>query len=260
MPYLAHTAHAQFVGFWAGAVGWILTIVATGLVEWRVWVVSDLAIITSGLAWVGIWRVCFYTSVLVSSEYSVMYCQRMRLTDAYMPNEIATAQVLLLFAFIFGFFGNSSVIYGLRNIYFGLDETRSITLAFSFGGGLLLLAGVASFIPLFWNLNAVVANETIKFPPNFNMPSAPVDQYIGSGIAIGIFASTLVVLSGIVFLCYKLPERLSSNSNAPRAKENHCGHRETVMAVHLDCRHIPEQGRKICTGIDNQTFQSHKEV
>lgn len=254
MPYLAHTAHAQFVGFWAGAVGWILTIVATGLVEWRVWEVSDLSIITSGLAWVGIWRVCFYTSVLVSSEYAAMHCQRMRLTDTYMPNEIVTAQVLMLLAFILGFFGNSSVIYGLRNIYFGLDETRSITLAFSFGGGLLLLAGVASFIPLFWNLNAVVANQTIRFPPNFNMPSAPDDQYVGSGIAVGISASILVVLSGIVFLSYKLPEGLSSKIKPQRTKEIPCGHTETGIAVHIDCRHILEQGR---IDIDKQAFQSH---
>lgn len=232
MPYLAHTAHAQFVGFWVGAVGWILNIVAIGLVEWRVWEVSDLSIITSGQAWVGIWRVCFYTSVLVSSEYKIMYCQRMQLTDTYMPSEIAAAQVLMLLAFILGFFGYSSIIYGLRNIYFGLDKTRSITMAFSFGGGLLLLAGVTSFIPLFWNLSAVVTNQTINFPPNFNMPPAPTDQYVGPGIAVGIFASILVVLSGTVFLSYKLPEGLSSKIRPSRTKG---------------------------IGIDNLAFQSQKD-
>lgn len=259
MPYLAHTAHAQFVGFWVGAVGWILTIVAIGLVEWRVWEVSDLSVISSGLAWVGIWRVCFYTRVLVSSEYTVMYCQRIQLTGTYTPNEIATGQVLMLLAFILGFFGNSSVIYGLRNIYFGLDKTRSITLAFTFGGGLLLLAGVTSFIPLFWNLNAVVNNQTINFPPNFNMPPAPDGQYVGPGIAVGIFASVLVVLSGIVFLSYKLPEGLSSKIRPSRTKDNHCGLSENGMALPVECRQITEQGRKNCLGIDNQAFQSQKD-
>lgn len=256
MPYLAHTAHAQFVGFWVGAVGWILTIVAIGLVEWRLWEVSDLSIITSGQAWVGIWRVCFYTSVLVSSEYKIMYCQRMQLMDAYVPNEIVAAQVLMLLAFIVGFFGNSCVIYGLRNVYFGLDETRSITLAFSFGGSLLLLAGVTSFIPLFWNLNSVVNNQTINFPPNFNMPLTPDYQYVGPGIAVGIFASILVVLSGITFLTYKLPDGLSSKIRPSRTKENHCGLNQTGTAVHVESRQMTEQGRKNCFGIDNLAFQS----
>lgn len=259
MPYLVHTAHAQFVGFWVGAIGWILTIVAIGLVEWRVWEVSDLSVITSGLAWVGIWRVCFYTSVLATSQYKIMYCQRMQLTDPYLPNEIAAAQALMLLAFILGLFGNSSIIYGLRNIYFGLDETRSITLSFSFGGGLMLLAGVSSFIPLFWNLNAVVTNQTIDFPPNFNMPPAPDDQYIGPGIAVGIFASILVVLSGIVFLCYKLPEGMNSKIRPSWKKEQHCGLNETEMAVHVKSRHNPEQGRINNLGIDNLAFQSQKD-
>lgn len=259
MPYLAHTAHAQFVAFWVGAIGWILTIVTIGLVEWRVWEVSNLSIITSGLAWVGIWRVCFFSNVLVTSGYQVMYCQRMQLTDAYMPNEIAVAQAFMLLAFILGFFGQSSIIYGLRNIYFGLDETRSITLAFSFGGGLLLLAGVTSFIPLLWNLSAVVTNQTISFPPNFNMPPAPDNQYVGSGIIVGIFASILVVLSGTVFLSYKLPEGLSSKIRPSRTKENHCGLSETGMAVHVKSGQMAAQDRKNDLGIDNLAFQSQKD-
>ncbi|GAA6090675.1 claudin-34-like [Tachysurus ichikawai] len=259
MPYLVHTAHAQFVGLWVGAVGWILTIVAIGLVEWRVWEVSDLSVITSGMAWVGIWKVCFYTSVIVTPEYKVMYCQRMQLTDPYMPNEIAAAQALMLLAFILGFFGNSSIIYGLRNVYFGLNEARSITLPFSFGGGLMLLAGVSSLIPLYWNINSVVTNQTINFPPNFNMPPAPDKQYVGPGIAVGIFASILVVLSGIVFLCYKLPEGLNSKIKPSRKKENHGGLCETEMAVHVKSRRKSEQDRINSLGIDNLAFQSPKD-
>ncbi|XP_053369116.1 claudin-34-like [Clarias gariepinus] len=259
MPYLAHTAHAQFVGLWVSATGWILTIVTVGLVEWRVWEVSDLSVISSGLAWVGIWRVCFFSNVLVTSQYEVVYCQRMQLTDAYTPSEIAAAQVLMLLAFILGLFGNSSVIYGLRNVYFGVDETRSITLAFSFGGGLLLLAGVTSLIPLFWNLNAVVTNQTINFPPNFYMPPAPHDQYVGPGIAVGIFASIMVVLSGTVFLCYKLPEGLSTKISPSRTKGNSCGLIETGMADHMKSKQMIVQSRKNFSGIDNRAFQSQKD-
>uniref|UniRef100_W5LTJ8 Claudin 34 n=1 Tax=Astyanax mexicanus TaxID=7994 RepID=W5LTJ8_ASTMX len=206
MPYLVHTAHAQFVGLWVGVIGWILTIVAIGLVQWRIWDVSDVSIINSGQAWVGIWRMCFYTHSLVMSEYEIMYCQKIRISDAFVPNEIAVAQPMMLLAIILGLFGNSSAIYGLRNIYFSLDEQKPIRLAFSISGGLLILAGVSSFIPLFWNLHSVVTNQTINFPTNFYMPPAPVEQYIGPGIALGIFASILVVVSGAAFLSYKFPE------------------------------------------------------
>ncbi|XP_037401490.1 claudin-34-like [Pygocentrus nattereri] len=256
MPYLVHTAHAQFVGFLVGAIGWILTMVAIGLVQWRIWVVSDLTFINSGQAWVGIWRTCFYTHVLVTSEYEVMYCQKIRLSDTFTPSEIAAAQPMMLLALILGLFGNSSVIYGLRNIYFGLDKQKPIILAFSIGGGLLILAGVSSFIPLFWNLNSVATNQTINFPDNFYMPPAPVEQYVGPGIAIGIFASILVVVSGVVFLSYKFPEGLRTKVEPSCLEEGHSGLGETGMTLSLRSTPTGSQDIKSCYGMDNPAFQS----
>ncbi|XP_072516536.1 claudin-34 [Salminus brasiliensis] len=255
MPYLVHTAHAQFVGLWVGMIGWILTMVAIGLVQWRIWVVSDLSVITSGLAWVGIWRTCFYTHTLVMSEYEIMYCQKIHLSDAFVPSEIAAAQPMMLLALILGLFGNSSAIYGLRNIYFGLDKQKPIMLAFSIGGGLLILAGVSSFIPLFWNLNSVVTNQTINFPSTFYMPPAPVEQYIGPGIAVGIFASILVVVSGMVFLSYKFPESLRTKVQPSSPEGAHCGLGETGMTLSL--RSTPMGSRQTMNhGVDNLAFQT----
>ncbi|XP_062869457.1 claudin-34-like [Trichomycterus rosablanca] len=250
MPYLAHTAHAQFVGFWVGAIGWILTIVSIGLVQWRIWEVTDISVITSGQAWVGIWRVCFFTHVLQTSELQIMYCQKMQLTDPFIPSEIAAAQALMLLAFILGFFGNSSIIYGLRNVYFGLEDLRFIMLAFSFGGLLLITGGVTSFIPLIWNLNSVVTNKTINFPTSFYMPLAPDEQYVGPGIAVGIFASILLMLSGVVFLSYRLPESLSSRI---RPKDTHFRLAEAGVAVNPT--QTSKQGKMSCHGIDNMAFR-----
>ncbi|XP_026866802.2 claudin-34-like [Electrophorus electricus] len=258
MPYLVHTAHAQFVAFWVGVVGWILTIVAVGLVEWRVWEVSDLSVITSGLAFVGIWRACFFTHVLPMSENQVMYCQRMHPSDTFTPSEIVAAQPLMLLAFLLGLFANSSIIYGLRNVYFGLDKRRPITLAFSFGGGLLILTGVISFIPLFWNLNSVLTNQTIDFPPNFYMPPAPVQQSVGPGIAVGIFASILEVVSGVVFVAYRFPEGLSPRVTPCRSKAGCPGLRELRRAPSLRPTPTGGQGQASFHGIDNLAFQSQE--
>ncbi|KAI4877069.1 hypothetical protein NFI96_002399 [Prochilodus magdalenae] len=256
MPYLVHTAHAQFLGFWVGAIGWILTIVSIGLVQWRIWVVSDFTYINSGLAWVGIWRTCFYTHVLVTSEYEVMYCQKVRLSDAFAPSEIAAAQPMMLLALILGLFGNSGVIYGLRNVYFGLDKQKPIMLAFSIGGGFLILGGVSSFIPLFWNLHSVVTNQTIAFPSNFYMPPAPIEQHVGSGIAVGIFGSILVVGSGMVFLSYRFPEGLRTKVDPSCLEEGQPGLGETGMTLSLRSTPMGSRVTMNGRGVDNPAFQS----
>uniref|UniRef100_A0A8C2IGB2 Claudin 34 n=1 Tax=Cyprinus carpio TaxID=7962 RepID=A0A8C2IGB2_CYPCA len=194
MPYLVHTAHAQFAALWFGTVGWTLVIVTVGLVEWRVWEVSDLSVITSGLAWVGIWRVCFYSHAPILSDSQIMFCQRIRLSESFTPPEIAAAQVLMLVALILGLAGNASVVYGLRNVYFGLNQFKPIRLAFTSGGVLLILTGASALVPVCWNLSSVVNNQTISFPAEFRMPSAPANQSIGPGIIVGMFASILLRL------------------------------------------------------------------
>lgn len=236
MPYLVHTAHAQTVALWFGTIGWTLVIVSVGLVEWRVWEVSDLSVITSGLAWVGIWRVCFYSHAPILSNNKIMFCQRIRLSESFAPPEIIAAQVLMLVSLILGLAGNASVLYGLRNIYFGLNKFKPIRLAFSFGGVLLILTGASALVPVCWNLNSVVNNQTISFPAEFRMPSAPVNQSIGPGIIVGIFASILLVFSGMVFLSYRVPVVLEPKVRPLRPREG---------ASHVNLQ-----------GIDNPAFQS----
>ncbi|KAI7794919.1 claudin-34-like [Triplophysa rosa] len=205
MPYLVHTAHAQFVALVLGTVGWILTIVTMGMVEWRVWEVSAPSVISSGLAWVGIWRVCFHSNAPILSENEILFCQKIGAFDPFTPPEIIAAQVLMLVAVILGLMGNVSVVYGLRNIYFGFNQFNRIRLALSAGGALFILTGVSTLVPVFWNLSSVAHNQTIVFPPAFRMPSAPEKQHIGPGIGVGIVASFLVVCSGLIVLSYRVP-------------------------------------------------------
>ncbi|XP_051531479.1 claudin-34-like [Myxocyprinus asiaticus] len=225
MPYLAHTAHTQFVGLWLGTVGWILIIVTIGLVEWRVWEVSDLSVITSGLAWIGIWRVCFYSHAPILSGREIMFCQRIHLTESFTPPEIVAAQVLMIVSLILGLMGNASAVYGLRNIYFGLSKFKPIRIAFCSGGVLYILTGVTTMVPIFWNLSSVVNNQTIAFPQTFRMPSAPINQYVGPGIAVGIFASSMVVCSGVVFLSYRVPVVLEPKVSLSWPGEGRSGNR-----------------------------------
>uniref|UniRef100_A0A8D2ZH00 Uncharacterized protein n=1 Tax=Scophthalmus maximus TaxID=52904 RepID=A0A8D2ZH00_SCOMX len=195
------------VALWLSCVGWTLTAVALGLIKWRVWQVSDTEVISSGMAWVGIWRACFNSHTVVTPGSMVMHCRYISLTEAFTPPEIVAGQVLMVLSLLVGLFGNASGVYALRNVYFGLEKSLPVRLSFYTTGALCLLAAVTSLIPLLWNLSSVVTNQTIVFPPEFKMPQAPDSQYAGSGIGVGMVGTVLMIVSGIIFCKYRLPVR-----------------------------------------------------
>ncbi|KAL4656879.1 claudin-34 [Arapaima gigas] len=259
MSYLVHTAHLQFVGFWVGVLGWILLAVAMGLVQWRVWYVADMATITSGVAWVGIWRACFLSRTLVTTEYNILFCQGIRISDTYTPAEIAMAQVLVPVALLVGMGGNASAVYALRRIYFGLDHVKPLRMAFSMAGSLYLLAGTCSLLPLAWNMGSVVGNHTINFPSDFHLPPAPVRQEVGPGIEVGITASLMVIISGLIFLCYRIPRTLSEPSCSHpfsfSASGNHTLHNDTAAPQ----SHTSAGNRQnLPQGLENPAFELHE--
>uniref|UniRef100_A0A671YUW2 Claudin 34 n=1 Tax=Sparus aurata TaxID=8175 RepID=A0A671YUW2_SPAAU len=169
-----------------GFVGWTLTAVALGLIQWRVWQVSHSDVISSGVAWVGLWRVCFNSHTLVTPAFTFMHCRSMGLTEAFTPPEVAAGQVLMLLSLVVGLCGNAGGVYAVRNIYFSLEKSTPTRSAFFTTGGLCLLAAVMSLIPLLWNLTSVVTNQTISFPPEFMMPAAPQSQHVGGGVMVGL--------------------------------------------------------------------------
>lgn len=88
MAYLAHSGHAQLAALWLSCVGWTLTAVALGLVQWRVWLVSDRDPVSSGVAWVGVWRACFNSHAAVTPGFRVMHCRSIGLSEAFVPPEV----------------------------------------------------------------------------------------------------------------------------------------------------------------------------
>lgn len=241
MTYLAHTAHAQLCALWLSCVGWALTGVALGLIQWRVWLVSDREVISSGVAWVGVWRTCFNSHTLVSPGFKVMHCSYISPTEAYTPPEIVTAQVLMLLSLLVGLCGNAGGVYALRNIYFGRE--KNLNICFFTAGALCLLAAVMSLIPLMWNLSSVVTNQTIGFPSEFRMPPAPVSQHVGCGIGVGMVGTVLMIISAIIFCMYRLPVKSQA-----RIQHEH-------QPVADGLRRL-----KSSRGEDNPGFESHEHL
>ena len=201
MRYLAHTAHKQFMGLLMGCVAWIITMAATGINEWRLWYVQDTAVVSSGVAWVGIWRACFYSHALARFEF----CRHMDISASFLPPEIAAAQVLMVLAIVCGLAGNMAAAYAVRMVYFSVTRRKRLRLAFAVAGSLYVLTGVCSSVPLVWNITSILANQSIDFPPEFHIPSAPARQRVGSAVAMGMAGSLLIVLCGLMFLCYRPP-------------------------------------------------------
>lgn len=233
MTYLAHTAHAQLCALGLSCVGWALTGVALGLIQWRVWLVSDTEVISSGVAWVGVWRTCFHSHTLVTPAFRVMHCSSISATEAFTPPEIVAAQVLMLLSLLVGLCGNAGGVYALRNIYFGREKNS--TVCFFGAGALCLSAAVMSLVPLVWNLSSVVNNQTISFPSGFRMPPAPDSQHVGCGIGVGMVGTVLMMISAVTFCMYRLPVR-----SQPRMQQ--------------------EQQPVASRGGDNPGFESHEHV
>lgn len=243
MAYRAHTT--QLYALVLGFVGWTLTAVALGLIQWRVWQVSHSDVISSGVAWVGLWRVCFNSHTLVTPAFTFMHCRSMGLTEAFTPPEVAAGQVLMLLSLVVGLCGNAGGVYAVRNIYFSLEKSTPTRSAFFTTGALCLLAAVMSLIPLLWNLTSVVTNQTISFPPEFMMPAAPQSQHVGGGVMVGLVGTVMMVFSGIIFCSYRLPAS---------------SHLRTTLReqVHLD---LPVQAAAASwKGKDNPAYESQEHL
>ncbi|XP_053560599.1 claudin-34 [Bombina bombina] len=205
MPYLANTANLQLAGFAIVTMGWVLGCISTGLVQWRVWHVENTTIITSGIAWIGIWRACFFSQTLVSTNLRTMYCHEFSAMDSFLPYEIFFAQGLMVTAIILGAAGKALCMFALKNVYQNSSNLSLTTRCFTIGGILDLIAGLCIIIPVAWNLHSVVNNFSISFPSTYYMPTKPEKQEIGAALPVGIVAAILFFISGCCLLCYKLP-------------------------------------------------------
>ncbi|XP_061540708.1 uncharacterized protein cldn34a [Phycodurus eques] len=202
MLFLAHTAHWQFVGLLAGCLAWILIMATAGMDEWRLWHVdpeNHTALITSGVAWVGIWRACFHSHALPKMET----CQSMGVSEGFVPVEIRVAQVLVVLAMLGGLAGNAAAVVAVRRVYFSIEDGGGVRAPFVLAGALNVLTVALVLVPLVWNTSSVLNNGTIPFPPRFRLPVAPASQGVGTAIGVGFVAAALMLISGLLFLSYQ---------------------------------------------------------
>ncbi|XP_077663288.1 claudin-34-like [Eretmochelys imbricata] len=195
----------QLVGVSLGSLGWILSCITTRHAEWRLWLVNNTTIFSSGIAHVGIWKICFPPNLKISSDYDIVCCHEFNFNENFFPVEMFLAQILLLIATFLGGLGIFFTFLSPWHFYMGtMRKTQAICL-FLAGGILYIIAGLCVLVPVSWNFYSVANNSSIPFPPSFHLPSGPVAQRIGIAIPMGISSGLMLLISGLFSLCIRSP-------------------------------------------------------
>ncbi|CAN9500245.1 unnamed protein product [Ophioblennius macclurei] len=246
MLFLAHSAHVQFLGLIVGFLGWILTVAAAGLDDWRLWYVSDVSVISSGVAWVGIWRCCFYSHVLPDIEN----CRGVGVSDYFLPAEIQVAQVLMMLASICGLAASMAGALAVRMAYFSVKDRRHLRLLFLLAAALYFLTATLALVPLVWNMTSVLNNATIAFPPEYRLPVAPHSQAVGSAIAVGVVSAVMMLISSMMFFCYRFVWEPVNAEMSPSSPNGAVPPPSPPLAF--------EMSKRDSKGVDNPTFCSEE--
>lgn len=198
-----NSANCQVAGFAIATVGWILTGASLGFVEWRVWHMDNTSLFPSGRVCVGMWKVCLYHHI--GNYKRATLCRHYSYLDSYLPLDIRVSQNLLLLASILGLLGRASNVFALRNVYMGVRQGNATFNPFVASGILDLAAGICISIAVVWNYHSVVSEEGITFPSSLAIPFKPSTQEVGTAFLVACLAAFMMVLSGLLFLTYKLP-------------------------------------------------------
>uniref|UniRef100_A0A8D2KUG0 Uncharacterized protein n=1 Tax=Varanus komodoensis TaxID=61221 RepID=A0A8D2KUG0_VARKO len=198
---LGHVTCLQFCGLFLAILGWIMCVTSTAVEQWRVWHVHNVTGISSGIVWIGIWKVCFMKDATEKNKY--FYCEEFTDEHKTLPKEIFIAQDLMALASIVNALAISFMSFALWNVFKTTKQKEALITFFTIGGILNLAAGVIVSIPISWNLHSVLAKEEIEFPEFFQLPRAPKDQYVGTAIYIGFGAVALQLVSGSFILIQK---------------------------------------------------------
>lgn len=198
---LINSANAQMAAFAVATVGWVLTTMSMGLVEWRRWYLNSTSLSPSGLVCVGLWKVCLYQRV---GDYSrARFCYQYSYRDTDLPLGLRISQTLLLVASILGLLGRASVIFALRNAYAGILQKSATFSPFTASGILNLVSSICVSIAVVWNYRSVMNGEGITFPTSLSLPLKPSTQEIGSAHLVACLAAFTMVLSSLLFLSCK---------------------------------------------------------
>ncbi|XP_066104855.1 claudin-34 [Saccopteryx bilineata] len=194
MRPVVNSADRQMASFTLVTLGWMLSMMAMGHAEWRIWYVESTSHSPYSLACVGMWKVCIYR--LASHPTRNMVCH-LYTHNVSLPVHIRVPQNLLLAANILVLVGRALTITTLRNMFLR-HRRNAIWQGFVTSGILHITAGMFILVTVIWNYHAVMNKEGITFPPSFHLPFKPVRQKVGNAILVAALADFIILLSGLL--------------------------------------------------------------
>ncbi|KAF5897236.1 claudin-like protein ZF-A9 [Clarias magur] len=184
------SAGLQMLGTMLGVLGWLGTIVACALPQWRVTAFIGSNIVTAQIVWEGLWMTCVVQST------GQMQC---KVYDSMLalPIDLQASRAILVIAPLVALLAILASVAGgecTNCLEQGTAKARVATAA----GVFFLIAGVLSLVPPSWTANAVISDF-------YNPLVAQAQKMeLGASIFICWAAAALLVIGGGL-LCTSWP-------------------------------------------------------
>ncbi|KAJ7306471.1 hypothetical protein JRQ81_009825 [Phrynocephalus forsythii] len=182
------SAGLQLVGYFLALAGWIGTICASALPQWKQSSYAGDAIITAVGLYEGLWMSC------ASQSTGQVQC-KLHESLLSLDVHIQTSRALMVVSILLGFVGVIVSVIGMKCTKIGDENPVAKSWIAVLGGVFFLLAGLCTMTAVSW----YAARVTYEF---FN-PSTPVNaRYeFGPALFVGWSAASLILLGGAFLSC-----------------------------------------------------------
>ncbi|XP_032993669.1 claudin-2 [Lacerta agilis] len=182
----------QLVGYALGLLGLLCAFVATLLPSWRTSSYIGSSIVTAVGFSKGLWMECatYSTGITQCDVYSSLL---------NLPTDIQAAQAMMSSSIAVSLLASIICVVGMRCTIFSQGSPAKDKVAVA-GGVAFVLGGLLCFIPVVWNIHAVLRD--------FYNPIVPdsMKYELGESLYLGVLSSLVSLIGGFI-LCTSCPPR-----------------------------------------------------
>ncbi|XP_062867108.1 claudin-4-like [Trichomycterus rosablanca] len=184
------SAGIQMLGAALGVIGWIGVIVVCALPMWRVTAFIGSNIVTSQVAWDGIWMNCVVQST------GQMQC---KVYDSMLAlsSDLQAARALTVISIVIGILGIMLAMAGGKCTNCVEEESAKAKVAVA-AGVVFIISGVLCLVPVSWTAQTVIQDF---YNPLVNQAQK---RELGAALFIGWGAAALLIIGGAL-LCSSCP-------------------------------------------------------
>ncbi|KAM9800979.1 claudin a [Neosynchiropus ocellatus] len=197
-------AGLQILGMALALIGWVGTIVACAIPQWKVTAFVGQNIVTAQTSWEGIWMSCVVQST--GQRQCKIYDSMLALS-----RDLQAARALMIVSILLGAIGVLLAIPGGKCTNCVEDEANKAKISVA-SGVFFIVAGVLCLVPVCWTANTIIRDF---YNP---LTMGAQKRELGAALFIGWGAAALLLLGGGL-LCANCPpkDNYSAKYSAPRS-------------------------------------------